>query len=279
MKLRSIGALALAFVPLACSLAVDTDGFTNGTSVGTEGGASSSGSADGGPSSTVDGSGNPSGDASDAHDSEPSKDAASGRFCDQIKPSYKLQFCDDFDDPARTSLFAGWTLLQGGGAGEKTGLSIEGEPVSSAPRSARIVQDPATGHARTRIARPVLQGKDFRLHLKYFRTSQVDSAAIATLQGASCAVLITPSELVSYCPSYAVIYDLPDAPENTWNEMTITIEEHGETSRFFITAPSVSDQRVDLSTLIKIDSLELGQGAKDGQQTVFLDDVWAESDD
>lgn len=285
MKLRWAGALVMAVAPLACSLIVDTDNLDNGGARIDGGGSSSGSSSADGPTSSADGNVGTSSSSGDVVGGEggtdsgtadslaPPPDAPVPRFCSTVKPSLKLQFCDDFDDEGRTTLFTnGWSVLQGA-ADKTTELSLAGEPVKSGTRSARVVQD--VDHPRTRVSHVVTQGKDFALHFKWYRTVQNESSPVAVLQGPNCAVAIGARDIYSFCPDFANIYDLPDQPDNTWNEMTIVVEEHSPTSRFFITAPGVSSQRVDVPP-VQFGSLELGQATNDGKQTVFYDDVWVE---
>lgn len=238
---RSVVCFVALGASSACALLTDFSGLSGGAqdaalgdgpSVAIDSSAPSSGSSASSSGSTASSSGGvpDSGRGSDAEAS-----VLLG-FCASHAP---VEFCDDFDEPNRTSMAEkGWSAPQNAGA-RLTGASLTSEQSTSSPRAARMIVDPnapggvaadqkgitfPANAARVRVqlqVRPRAGGQSPVLSLRY-------GPRDCTLE-----YYPDPGLVVEKCE--ADYWDFSGAPSllsDQWNEVAFTLERAPDGVRY-----------------------------------------------
>lgn len=255
----------------ACELAVDTSNLDNGK--GDAGTGDSGGAGDVAAPSIVDGSI----DATEGMDAADATVDAGAGFCNGLAATENRIFCEDWDQPDRTTPFSnGWSLIHPSPTQTIT-FAGAGEPVFSAPRSLKLFASEDAGSSRVALTRSLPLKAHVELHFKVYPTTPLPDPNSTfmelTAQSGICTLAIRYDDINTYCPDYLDTVPFPGLPMNTWSELEIVIDNAQAGATFSVTGPFGTLKGA--APMLTLDTIYLGQDESDFDQTVFYDDIWA----
>lgn len=259
-------AIALASVLTACELAVSTSDLDNGKA---DAGVDANVIVD---AMAIDVDVPPDTGSS----SSPDATVDAGRFCDTVASTPNLAFCEDWDQPQRTSPFTnGWVLASPSPIQTIT-FSGSGEPVFSEPRALKIFQNLDAGSERVNLERPFALGAHTEIDFKVYPTTPLGvGTPFLELKDntGNCALVVRYDDINTFCPDYVDTIEFPELPPNTWSELKVVIDNTDAGANVSVTGPFGT--LTGTAPAFDFTTFQLGQDESDIDQTLYLDDVWA----